>query len=123
MVAQWGALLAANDPQSPSHTMPRNTWPDSSSSLICHHRATTRSRLKLKQVIRTAEVRLGFFLSARRARTGQVDCHAYMPGLELGEPPYDAGAYSADMPIKMAQTSWPGTRSAPRLSACRHGSG
>ena len=48
-------------------------------------------------------------LSAQRARTGQVGCHAYMPGVGLEERPYDAGPYSAETLIKMAQTSWPGT--------------
>jgi hypothetical protein len=47
--------MAANGhrrPATPSHTKPRDTWSDGTSSHVCHHPATPRNRLILKQVHR-----------------------------------------------------------------------
>jgi len=49
------AQLAANRhrrPVTPSYTGPRNTWSESTPSLVCHHPATQRTRLTVKQVHR-----------------------------------------------------------------------
>jgi len=45
-----GSPTGSHRPPSPSHTGPRNTWSDDTSSHSWHHPATLRARLTVKQV-------------------------------------------------------------------------
>jgi len=68
-----GSLSGSQRPQSPSHTQPRNTCSDGTSSHVRHHPATLRLRLILKQVHREsvldiADPRHGRHPRCRRGR-------------------------------------------------------
>lgn len=84
------AQLGANDrsrPATPSHTGPRDTWSDGTSSHVCHHSATLRDCLTVKQVHR--ESVLGFADPRRRRhrhhRPGRCRAHQE-PGAEPATP-------------------------------------
>jgi hypothetical protein len=54
-----GSLTGCQRSQSSSHTGPRSTCSDGTSSHVCHHPATQRVRLILKQVSRTVGAKRG----------------------------------------------------------------